>query len=217
VNAATETIDLWVVEDNEGFRNAVCRALNLGGGIHCSASFGSCEQALMRIASGELPRALLLDIDLPGISGVEGVRRIKERAPSVLVIMLTIFDDYSSIFQALCGGANGYILKTASLEAIAQAIREVVDGGAPMSPPIARSVLSLFTKLSPPQTADYGLTSREKQALGLLVEGLSKKELAARLDLSVHTVDKHIRSIYDKLHVHSRSAVVAKAIKERLF
>lgn len=210
-------IDVWIIEDNEGFRSTICRALNQAGGIRCSAAFGSCEEGLAKLKITQGPEVLLQDINLPGMSGVEGVRLFTTRSPQTRAIMLTVFDDYTNIMQALCSGASGYVLKTSSLETIIGAISEVMNGGAPMSPPIARAVLNLFTKFTPPPSVDHGLSPREKEVLQLLVQGLGNKEVADRLNLSPHTVDKHIRGIYDKLHVHSRSAAVAKAVQEKLF
>ena len=210
------SIDLWIVEDNDGFRSMLARALNRIEAIHCEQSFGSCEAALEEFAQGNAPRVLLLDINLPGITGLEAIRQIKEHSSRTEIIMLTINDDHASIMQAICSGATGYLLKTATLQEIHQSINEVMAGGAPMSPQIARSVMGLFTRFAPVQN-DYGLTNREKEVLKLLVEGFIKKEVADKLNLSYHTIDKHVRAIYSKLQVHSLSAAVAKAVKDRLF
>lgn len=211
-----DAIDIWAVEDNDGFRNMLERALNQIDGLTCKRSFSSCEQAIAGFREGDPPRVLLLDINLPGMNGLEAIRDIKKMSPQTEVVMLTINEDHSSIMQAICSGATGYLLKTSSLEEIHQSIMEVVRGGAPMSPQIARSVMGLFTRFAPAQN-DYGLTQREKGVLQLLVDGFIKKEIAERLNLSYHTIDKHVRGIYSKLQVHSLSAAVAKAVKNRLF
>jgi DNA-binding NarL/FixJ family response regulator len=132
------------------------------------------------------------------------------------VVMLTAFDDHAKVFKAVCAGASGYLLKTSSVEKIAESIHEAFSGGAPMTPKVAKSVLEMFSHLVQPQQ-DYGLTDREQKILELMTRGLIKKEIADQMALSYHTVDTHLRNIYTKLHVHSRTGAVAKAIKERLF
>lgn len=207
--------EIWIVEDNDLFRNTVSRALDVTDGFRCKATFSGCEAALERIHAGEKPRVLLLDIGLPGMNGIDGLRAIKQISPEIDVIMLTIHDDPKIVIQAICAGASGYLLKTSSLEFMKQSIREVVNGGATMSPGVARTVLNLFTKIVP-APKDYGLTPREGQTLELLVTGLSKKQVASELSVSFHTVDKHMRGIYEKLQVHSVSGAVAKALRENL-
>ncbi len=209
-------IDVWTIEDNEGLRNTVTRAVNRVPGLKCSRSFGSCEAALDALGTPPPPQVILLDINLPGINGIEGLKKIKAAAPPVHVIMLTISDDAGNVFEAICSGASGYILKTSPLETITQSITDVMNGGAPMTPVIARSVLNFFKRLAPAKP-DYGLSPRELEILQLLVDGGSKKEIASAVGLSYHTIDKHVRSIYEKLQVHSVSAAVAKALRERLF
>jgi DNA-binding NarL/FixJ family response regulator len=158
----------------------------------------------------------MLDVELPGMNGIEAVRRIKAVSPSTRIIMLTAFDSHEKIFKAICAGATGYLLKTSSAEKIVESIHEVHAGGAPMTPQVARSVLDMFARLSVPQH-DYGLTVRERRILELMIQGLIKKEIAAELSLSYHTVDTHLRNIYAKLQVHTRTGAVAKALKEGLF
>lgn len=192
------------------------RVIGQTDGLKCVGAFASCESALAKLNDGPHPDVILLDVRLPGMSGVDGVREFKTIAQKTHVLMLTMCDDDTTVFQALCAGASGYLLKTGTPESITAAIVEVINGGAPMSPSIARSVLHLFTKFAPKQT-DYGLTTREKSVLDLLVQGRIKKQIADELRVSYHTIDKHVRSIYDKLQVHSLSAAVAKAVRERLF
>lgn len=207
---------VWTIEDSDSYRHAIARVLNSMGGVECAQSFSSCEDAIESLRDGPAPNVILMDIHLPGISGVEGVRQIKSTSPDIHIIMLTVTEDHSSIMQAICGGATGYLLKTSSMEMIGQAIFEVMNGGAPMTPQIARSVLHLFARHSPAKV-DYGLSKQERRVLELLVEGKLKKEVADRLGLSYHTVDNYVRGIYRKLHVHSLSAAVAKAVRDRIF
>lgn len=207
---------IWLIEDNSAFRNSVHRVLNSLEGFRCPCAFASCEAALEALRQRLHPGVILLDVGLPGMSGLEGIPLFKNAAPGAHVIMLTVFDDHEKIFKAICAGASGYLLKGAPPEKIAEAIHEVLNGGAPMNARIARSVLDMFARFgSPPK--DYGLTPREKQILELLVGGLTKKEIAAQANLSYHTVDTHLRNIYAKLHVHTRSGAVAKAVQERFF
>jgi DNA-binding NarL/FixJ family response regulator len=207
-------IHVWTVEDNVSFRDAVIQEINGSEGMHCDGAFGSCEALLEGLEKSQPPEVILLDIRLPGLSGLEAISAVKARTPSTHVLMLTTFDDQDRIFRALSAGASGYLLKTSSSD-ISDSIREAVGGGAPLSPPIARSVLNLFARLGP-APADYHLTPRERSILELMVEGLIKKEIAERLQLSYHTVDGHLRKIYQKLHVNNASAAVAKAVRELL-
>lgn len=212
---AESVVDVWLVEDNEAFRRSVARAVNRIEGLRCAGDFRSLEEALPKLEQGERPQVMLLDINLPGIDGIAGLAEIHRLSPDTKVIILTVFDDQDRVFRAICAGAAGYLLKTSSLESIGEAIHEVVAGGAPINPRIARRVLDVFARISPP-AHDYGLTSREREILERVTQGASKKEIAAQLALSYHTVDSHLRSIYHKLHVNTRAGAVAKALKERL-
>jgi DNA-binding NarL/FixJ family response regulator len=209
-------ISVWLIEDNHSFRNTIARVLNKVPGLSCAHNFSNSEDALDALANGALPDVALVDVELPGMNGILAVRRMKSMSPATRIIMLTVFDDDDKIFKAVCAGASGYLLKTAPVESIVESIRDVYKGGAPMTPRVARSVLDMFSKLMAPQH-DYGLTSRERNILELMTQGLIKKEIADQLSLSYHTVDTHLRNIYAKLHVHTRSGAVAKALKERLF
>lgn len=212
----SDTTTIWLVEDNEAYRRNISRVINRIGGLKCAQAFAWCEHALDALNHGGKPDVMLLDVGLPGMSGIEGTRAIKAVFPATHVIMLTVFDDQEKIFQAICAGASGYLLKTSSEERIAEAIHEVMNGGAPMTASIAQKVLEMFSRLVAPQ-GDYGLTGREKEILEYMVQGLIKKEIADRLSLSYHTVDTHLRNIYSKLHVNTRTGAVSKALKERLF
>jgi len=213
---ARPPISVWLVEDNETFRNTVARVLNQAPGLECSQHFCDSETALAALEEGAVADVILLDVELPGLNGIEAVRRIKSLSPSTRVVMLTVFDDHDKIFRAICAGASGYLLKTSPVEKIIESIHEVQAGGAAMTPRVARSVLDMFSRLSSPRQ-DYGLTIREQKILELMTHGLIKKEIADQLDLSYHTVDTHLRNIYTKLHVHTRTGAVSKALKEKLF
>lgn len=206
---------VWLIEDNEAYRRTMRRVINRIQGLWCPEAFASCEEALPALQRGDAPEVILMDVGLPGMSGLEGIRAIKTVSPVTHVIMLTVFDDQEKIFQAICAGASGYLLKTMPEENIAISIREVMNGGAVMTPRIAQKVLDMFTRLAAPKE-DYGLTLREREILDLMVRGLIKKEIADRLSLSYHTVDTHLRNIYSKLQVHTRTGAVSKALKEHL-
>jgi len=216
-NSTTDrAISVWLIEDNHSFRRTVVRVLEGLQDIECTRHFATSEEALDELARGAVPDVVLLDVELPGLNGLGAVKRIKSISPSTRVIMLTVFDDHDKIFKALCSGASGYLLKTSPMEKIIESVREVHNGGAPMTPRVARSVLDMFTRTAQPHR-DYGLTIREEKILELMTQGLIKKEIADQLSLSYHTVDTHLRNIYTKLHVHTRTGAVSKALKERLF
>ena len=213
--AAGPPTTVWLVEDNHTFRNTIGRVLNQVSNIECPRQFSDSESALAALEEGAVADVILLDVELPGLSGIDAVRRIKSISPSTRVVMLTVFDDHDKIFRAICAGASGYLLKTSAVEKIVESIHEVQAGGAAMTPRVARSVLDMFARVSAPRH-DYGLTSRERKILELMTQGLIKKEIADQLSLSYHTVDTHLRNIYTKLHVHTRTGAVSKALKERL-
>lgn len=209
---------VWAIEDNQEFRETLVQAINRMPGFACPRHFGTCEEALAALRAGAPPPDLtLFDVALPGMTGIEGIQEFRNVSPATQGIVLTVFEDDDKIFRALCAGAIGYLLKDASLQEIGQALRTARAGGSPMNPRIARRVLELFARQSPSRIAPaYHLSPREQSVLELLVEGRAKKEVAAALGLSIHTVDGYIRTIYEKLHVSSRGAAVAKAVKERL-
>jgi DNA-binding NarL/FixJ family response regulator len=206
---------LWIVEDHAAFRRTLVRVLNAETGLHCTRDFDSCEKLLVALAQDDAPHLILLDVGLPGMSGLDGIRLIKERAPKTLMVILTVFEDDDKVFKAICAGASGYLLKTSSVAEITQAVRDALAGGSPMTPRIARRVLEMFSELAP-KHSNYGLSDREKEILQLMTTGLIKKEIADRLTLSVHTVDTYLRRIYEKLEVNTRTGAVAKALKEGL-
>ncbi|MBL8168662.1 MAG: response regulator transcription factor [Acidobacteria bacterium] len=209
------TINVAVIEDQTPIRESLAWLINDSPGFRCTGAFGSMEAALAKLG-GDLPDVLLMDIGLPGMSGIEGVREIKQRWPQVLILMLTVYEDNDHIFHALCAGACGYLLKKTTSEQLLKSIRDAIDGGAPISPEIARQVINLFQRFAPPAQANYGLTPHERRLLKLIVDGHSYKSAAAELGVTVNTILFHVKSIYDKLHVHSKSAAVAKALREHL-
>ena len=208
--------DVIIIEDNELLRDSLMEAINKSSSINCSNAFGSGEAALEFIESEELvPDIILLDIGLPGMSGIELIPELKKLSPSSKIIIITIHDDDENVFNAICAGASGYLLKDLSSNGIVNSISEVMNGGAPMNSHIAKKVLNMFRDQNV-KSSGYSLSDREKEILALLVDGLSKKQIAENIFLSHHTVDSHIRNIYAKLEVHSRSSAISKAIREKL-
>jgi DNA-binding NarL/FixJ family response regulator len=218
ISTAAPPLTVWLVEDNRAFRETLSRLLSRSPGIECQHAIGNAERALRLVDEESAPDLILLDINLPGLDGIEAVRRFKKIAPKTLVLMLTVFDDNERVFEAICAGANGYLHKTASIDQIVSALREAHAGGAPMSPAIARKVLEMFGRIrgttAAPEHAP--LTTREHEVVRALAEGHSMSEISAQLDISYHTVDSHLRHIYAKLHVRSATAAVARAVREGL-
>ena len=204
-----------IIEDHQKFREALEFLLNNTPGYQCVGSYRSIEETLDKIKY-HLPEVVLVDIGLPGMSGVEGVRILKERFPSMIFLMNTVYDDDERIFQALCAGASGYLLKKTPSEKLLESLREAIAGGAPMSPEVARRVLALFRQVRPSGHGDYQLTPHELRLLRLIVEGHSYKTAAAKLNVSVKTISFHLQRIYEKLQVHSKSEAVAKAFRNGL-
>jgi DNA-binding NarL/FixJ family response regulator len=209
------TIRVAIIEDRREIREGLATIINGTAGFRCTGSFRSMEDALGGIRQ-EVPDVVLNDIALPGMSGIDGIRLLKERHPDLVVLMLTIYDDDERIFDALCAGASGYLLKNTPPVRLLESLREAAAGGAPMSPEVARRVIALFREFRPPARTTCELTPHEVRLLRLFVEGHNYKTAAAELGVTVHTVSFHLRSIYDKLQVHSKSAAVAKALRSRL-
>lgn len=214
-NPSLTRIPVWLVEDNSAYRRNAAAAVNQMPDIACTGAFGTCEEALAALKNGPAPQVVLMDIGLPGMNGIDGIRYFREAAPDVNVVVLTVFEDENKLFKAICAGASGYLLKSARIEEIGEAIRLASAGGSPMTPRIARRVLGFF-QAQPAQQPDYGLTDREREILQALVEGLAKKQIADRLAMSFHTVDMHLRHIYLKLQVNTATGAVAKAVREKL-
>jgi DNA-binding NarL/FixJ family response regulator len=208
-------IKVAIVEDERDIRECLCLLVGGTEGYVCSGSYRTMEEALEKIPR-QMPDVVLSDIGLPGMSGIDGVRTLKQRFPDLLVLMLTVYDDDDRIFDAMCAGACGYLLKKTPPARLLESLKEAVGGGAPMSPEVARRVIALFRDIRPPERAEYHLTPHETRLLKLFVEGHNYKTAAAELRVSVNTVNFHVRSIYDKLQVHSRSEAVAKALRNRL-
>lgn len=214
--SSTAQIRVWLVEDNEVFRRNVQRVINGLEEMICDGSFDSAESSFAALHDNPAPDVILLDVQLPGIDGIAALGKFKEVAPDTRVIILTVFDDAAKIFRAVCAGASGYVLKASGTDKIGDSIRQVMRGGAPMTPEVAKKVLDAFANsdLIPGTEGDYGLTAREQEILRLLAEGMLKKEIADALSISVNTVSTHLRRVYDKLHVNTNTGAVAKALRE---
>lgn len=208
----TNEIKVAFVEDQRQTREGLAALVGGTPGFRVVGSFASMEEALAKIP-WEVPDVVLADIQLPGISGIEGVRRIKERYPAMPILMLTVYDDNDSVFEAVCAGACGYLLKDTPPAKLLDAIRELGDGGAPMTPGIARKVVAMFQRVAAPRLEEHRLSPRELDVLKLLADGHSYKTAAAALGLGIDTVRYHVRHIYEKLHVHSKSEAVLKALR----
>jgi len=209
-------IDVMIVEDNETIRQGLALLIDGTEGYRCTGHFPDCETLLARIPD-PMPHVILMDIGLPGISGIEGIRRLKQLVPDLNILVLTIYEDDALIFDALCAGACGYLVKKTPPSQLLEAINEVVNGGAPMSSHIARRVITFFQRkkrISAPSS--NLLTDREREILSGMVEGKTYQGIAHALHISVDTVRYHIRNIYRKLEVHSVSEAVAKAIHKGL-
>jgi DNA-binding NarL/FixJ family response regulator len=216
MNAENEpTIRVAIVEDRREIREGLSTIINGTPGFRCCGSYRTMEDALERIGT-DLPDIVLNDIGLPGMSGIDGIRILKERHPSLLVLMLTIHNDDDRIFDALCAGASGYLLKNTQPARLLEALREAMAGGAPMSPEVARRVIRLFREFRPPDSTKCELTPHEVRLLRLFVDGHNYRTAAAELGVTVHTISFHLRSIYEKLQVHSKSEAVGKALRQRL-
>lgn len=211
----TRPVTVAVIEDQRKFRE--CLAIMIDGteGFRCTGSFRTMEEALDKLGN-DLPDVALVDVGLPGMSGIEGIRILKDRYPQLTLLMHTVYDDDERIFDALCAGASGYLLKKTPPARLLESLREAVSGGAPMSPEVAHKVIRLFRELHPPEKPDEQLTPHEVRLLTLFAEGHNYKTAAAELGVTTHTISFHLQRIYDKLHVHSKTEAVAKALRNRL-
>lgn len=203
------------IEDRREIREGLAALIDDAPGFHCVGRYRSMEEALDGFRTRPADLALV-DIELPGMSGLEGMRLLREQYPRMLLLMLTVYDDDDRIFEALCAGACGYLLKKTPPARLLESLREAVDGGAPMSPDVARRVIRLFRDVRPPEKSDYDLTPHEIRLLKLMVDGHSYKSAAAILHVTPHTISFHLRHIYEKLEVHSKSEAVAKALRSRI-
>lgn len=202
-----------VVEDRSEIREALRALVGQEPGFVVSGAFGSMEEALA-VTLVPPPDVALVDLGLPGMNGIDGIRKLKERYPQCMSVVLTVYRDDDRIFHALCAGACGYLLKKTAPDRLLEGIREAAAGGAPISPEIATRVVALFHRVHPPEQADYNLTPHEQRLLRLLVEGHNYNSAAELLGCSRHTVNSHMRKIYAKLQVHSKSEAVGKALRE---
>lgn len=210
-----ETVRVATVEDQREIREGLRFFIDNAPGFRCVGSFGSVEEALPALTPTSVD-VVLMDLALPGMSGIDGIRVIKDQHPTLKLVALTIYGDDDRIFEALCAGASGYLLKKTPPPRLFECLQDVVRGGAPMSPEVAAKVVALFREFRPPSLAEHHLTPHETRLLGLLTEGHGYRTAAAALGSSVNTVAFHVKSIYAKLHVHSKSEAVAKALRHRL-
>jgi DNA-binding NarL/FixJ family response regulator len=206
-------IRVVIIEDHDDFREGLTHVLQFTEGFTCAGSYASAEEALPLLRDGDV---VLLDVHLPGRSGIESIAAIRRRLPNAHIIMLTVFDDDDHVFKAIIAGADGYILKKTPPTQVLQAIEDAAAGGTPMTPYVARRVIELFKQYAPSAKEEYSLSVREQEILQELVLGLDNQEIADKLFISRETVRNHIKHIYEKLHVHSKSQAVAKAIKQGL-
>jgi DNA-binding NarL/FixJ family response regulator len=221
INSGTEESDsnpviaLAIIEDQAETREGLCFLINSTNRFECRHVYGSMEEALVGIGVNP-PRVALVDIGLPGLTGIEGVRILRQRYPLIAPVVLTVYKDDDRIFQAVCAGACGYLLKKTPTNQLLEAVRDIAEGGAVMSPEVAIRVVELFRKTLTPAQFSTGLSPQELRLLKLLTQGHQNKTAAVEMAISVHTVSFYLRSIYEKLHVHSRSEAVARALREGL-
>lgn len=204
-----------IIEDQREVREGLGALIRGTQGFVCAAGYASMEEALAKIGR-EQPDVILTDLGLPGMSGIEGIRELKERYPEIPMLALTVYDDDDRVFDALCAGASGYLLKNTPPARLLESLREAASGGSPMSPEVARRVVRLFREFRPPERATYRLTQHESELLKLLVDGHHYKTAADQMGISVNTVAFHLKNIYSKLHVHSKTEAVAKALREHI-
>jgi DNA-binding NarL/FixJ family response regulator len=209
-------IRVAIFEDKSLLRESLYQLINGAEGLTCAGVFADCDNIIFNIKK-TMPQVVLMDIQMPGMNGIEGVKIIKDNFPEIKIIMQTVVEDDDKIFASICNGASGYLLKNTTPARLLQAIVEVFEGGAPMTPAIAQKVLDKFRRQSPASSKELNsLSSREKEILECLVEGMSYKMIAASCKISIDTVRFHIRHIYEKLHVGSKSEAVVKAIKGKI-
>ncbi len=208
-------IRVAIIEDRREVREGLALLIDGTEGYVCTGSFRTMEEALAGI-SRDLPDVVLVDLGLPGMSGIEGIRILKARFPAMQLLVLTIYDDDDRIFDALCAGASGYLLKKTPPGRLLESLREAVEGGSPMSPEVARRVITLFRRVRPPDRAFYELTPHETRILRMFADGDNYKTAAAKLGVSVNTIAFHVKEIYGKLQVHSKSEAVVKALRSGL-
>lgn len=208
-------INILIYEDNPQLREGLTMLIDGTEGFNVLASYKNCNEVVEQVEAFN-PNVILMDIDMPGINGLEGLKRIRQFNQKVKVLMLTVFDDNRNVFEALKHGANGYILKKTPPQKLLEYIQEASTGGAPMTASIATQVLQMFAAMNNTSNDQYNLSDREKEVLQWLVNGYSYKMIAAEMFIAIDTVRSHIKKIYEKLQVNSKSEAVAKAFKDKL-
>ncbi len=212
-NDQVQPIRVSIVEDHDDFREGLAQIISFTEGFRCVGAYSSVEEALPRLPESDV---ILMDIGLPGKTGIEAIQSFKKKYPQVQIIMVTVFEDEKHLFDAITKGANGYLLKKTPPAKLLLAIEETLNGGMPMTPLIARKTIEMFKKYVPRESSAPSLTARETEVLKLLVDGNNYSMIAEKLFISLDTVRNHFRHIYEKLQVHSKSEAVAKALRERL-
>lgn len=218
---SSSAIRVAIVEDLDDIRQGLKMLLDSAEGYRSVGIFGTMEEALVGIrrlmaSPADSPDVVVVDIGLPGMSGIEGIKILRQEFPAILCVVLSIFDDDDRLLEAIGAGAAGYLLKKTPPGKFLENLREVVEGGSPISPEIARRVFELFRRFTPPRQETYNLTAHELRVLKLLVDGHNYKTAAEVLGVTVHAISFHVRRIYEKLQVHSKSEAVAKALKNRI-
>jgi DNA-binding NarL/FixJ family response regulator len=208
-------IPILIYEDNADLREALVQLINTSHNYLCVGAFDNCRKVISDLLALQ-PKVILMDIDMPGRNGIEAVQLVRQADKEVKIIMLTVFDDNRNVIDAICAGASGYLLKKYCFEELFGAITDVLNGGAPLSANVARMVLDHLAKSSSGNIEKYDFTAKEKEILDALVKGYTYKKIAALHNIGFETVKKHIRNIYEKLHVHNQAEAVAKAIKNRI-
>jgi DNA-binding NarL/FixJ family response regulator len=208
-------IPILIYEDNTDLREALVQLINTSHNYTCVGAFDNCRKVISDLLALQ-PKVILMDIDMPGRNGIEAVQLVRQADKEVKIIMLTVFDDNRNVIDAICAGASGYLLKKYCFEELFSAITDVLNGGAPLSANVARMVLDHLAKSGSGTIEKYDFTAKEKEILDALVKGYTYKKIAALNNIGFETVKKHIRNIYEKLHVHNQAEAVAKAIKNRI-
>jgi DNA-binding NarL/FixJ family response regulator len=208
-------IKVLLYEDNPQLREGLTMLIDGSDGFCVQAAYKNCDHVKDEVAAWK-PDVILMDIDMPGTNGIEGLKLIRAVNTDVKILMLTVFDDNKNVFEAIRNGASGYVLKKTPPSKLLEYIQEAASGGAPMTASIATQVLKMFSQVNTQQNEDYNLSDREKQVLQLLVDGYSYKMIASEMFIAIDTVRSHIKKIYEKLHVNSKSEAVAKAFKDRI-
>lgn len=212
-----KTTTIWIIEDNTRLRNYLGKYINMSGDLSCTGTFPNCETALGALGSEPAPDILLIDLGLPGMSGIEGIRKFKERIPDIEPLVLTVDDSREKVFEAIQAGASGYLLKTADVEDIIDGCRKVAEGGASLDENVARMMLNTFRKngaanlAKKKESTEHDLTERELEILQLLAEGYYVKQIEDQLGISARTVKFHCNNLYKKLHAHSQRSAVFEA------